>query len=107
MARRDMAAYIQKNMTISFLPTAVYLLRMCKIIMAVMMMATMCTKHVAVGWLGCIHRSYMKKQRKRTRLEYKGPSDIDVSAVTYGFDALRCTDERADDEGRILADGVE
>ena len=49
----------------------------------------------------------MKKQRKRTRLEYKGPSDIDVSAVTYGFDALRCTDERADDEGRILADGVE
>jgi hypothetical protein len=49
MARREMAAYIQKNMTISFLPTAVYLLRMCKIIMAVMIMATMCTKHVAVG----------------------------------------------------------
>lgn len=62
MARRDMAAYIQKNMTISFLPTAVYLLRMCKIIMAVMMMATMCTKHVAVGWLGCIHRSFMKNK---------------------------------------------
>ena len=40
-------------------------------------------------------------------MEYKGPSDIDVSAVTYGFDALRCTDERADDEGGILADGVE
>ena len=49
----------------------------------------------------------MRKMRKRTRLEYKGPSDIDVSAVTYGFDALRCTDEWADDEGGILADGVE
>jgi len=49
----------------------------------------------------------MGKMRKRTRLEYKSPSDIDVSAVTYGFDALRCTDEWADDESRILAYGVE
>lgn len=58
------------------------------------------------GWLDTYIGVY-EKLRKRTRLEYKGPSDIDVSAVTYGFDALRCTDEWADDEGGILADGVE
>ena len=57
---------------------------------------------------GEIHRSYTGKKirKKRTRLEYKVPSDIDVSAVTYGFDALRCPDKWADDEGGILADGV-
>lgn len=48
IARNSITMYIQKNMTISFLPTAVYLLRMCRIIIAVMMIATICTKHVAV-----------------------------------------------------------
>jgi hypothetical protein len=47
MAMSSIRAYIQKNMTISFLPTAVYLLRIWRIIMAVMIMATIWTKHVA------------------------------------------------------------
>jgi hypothetical protein len=51
-ARNSVAMYIQKNVTISFLPTAVYLLRMCRIMIAVMMIATICTKHVAVKSIG-------------------------------------------------------
>ena len=47
------------------------------------------------------------EEKKRTRLEYKRPPDIDVSAVTHRLDALCCSDERADDEGGVLADGVE
>lgn len=60
MASNSITIYIQKNMTISFLPTAVYLLRMWRIMIMVITIATMWTKQVAGGGRKSVTRSNTK-----------------------------------------------
>ncbi len=52
-------------------------------------------------------RGVNEERQRRTRLENKRASDVDISTITGWFDALCAADEGADDERSDLAYAVE
>jgi hypothetical protein len=82
---------------------------MCNIIMAVIIMATMCTKHVASSeWVSGVPRALeVSASARLTWLEYEGPAQVDIAAIAGGLYALLCAHQRTDDECCGLADLVE
>lgn len=94
-----------ENMTISFRP-AVYL-RMWRITIAVMIMAKICTKAVAVR-VDFGQMQWDRRSEQHTWLEQKFARDVDISTIAFGLNALVCAYYKmADDKCGRLADGGE